>query len=111
AGRTAMARLAGRAARGGGAHARGPVAGPDRLVAGAPGAGDGNRGQEPEAMQERDPGIAGPVDDRGREHGRLERGFRHRALPEGLRSEEPGALEERGTHRREEDEPPDAGAL
>ena len=69
-------------------HAVGHVLCPDRLVERPPGARDRHRGQPREALEQRQPWVAGRVDDRRAEDGRLHPRGGDRVLRERLRAEE-----------------------
>ena len=87
-------------------HAVGDVLGPDRLVEGAAGARDRDRRQVAEALEQREPRIAGRVDDRRAEDRRLQRRGLDRLRGQRLGPEEARAggasapIAEKNTKRR-----------
>ena len=86
------------------ADAGGRVLGPHRLVQRPPTPGDRHHGQPREALEQRQPGVARRVDDRGREHGRVQVRLADRLLGERLCAEEPRAMVGRGAEHGEEQE-------
>ena len=94
-----------------GDHTAGRVGGPDRLEAGLPVPGDRQHREEGEAAQQRHPGVAAVVDDRGGEDGRVQRRGGDRALGQPLGAEEARALRRGRVERAEEGEALDPAAL
>ena len=92
-------------------HPVGHVLGPDRLKTGLAGARHRDGGQIGEALEQCQPRVAGRVDDRRAEDGRLERRGGHGLLGQGLGAEEARARVMRRPQRGEEEKAPRAGPL
>ncbi len=82
----------------------GDVLRPDRLITRTAAARDGHHRKQRHAAQERQPRVSRGVDDRGREHGRVERRLDHGLFSKRLRAKEPRPRARRRPDRAEEEE-------
>ena len=92
-------------------HAVGHVLGPDRLIERPARARHRDGGKVGEPLEQREPRVAGRVDDRRTEHGPCRARGLDRLAGERLGAEEARARVVGRAHRREEDEPARAGPL